>query len=77
MTGAKDLQEFLVHCEEQGGLRTDDVIAIAMPLLEALNGVHAEGRVARLRRNEAVRVEEGGPEMQARRQHTRLAQGRV
>ena len=59
MTGTKDLQEFLHHCEEQGGLRTDDVIAIAMPLLEALNGVHAEGRVARLRRNEAVRVEEG------------------
>ncbi|MBL0034509.1 MAG: DUF4011 domain-containing protein [Flavobacteriales bacterium] len=59
MTGTKDLQEFLRQCDEQGGLRTDDVIAIAMPLLEALNGVHAEGRVARLRRNEAVRVEEG------------------
>lgn len=50
---------FLAGCEEQGGLRTGDVIAVAMPLLEALNGVHAEGRVARLRNNEAVQVNEG------------------
>jgi predicted DNA-binding WGR domain protein len=54
-----DLRGFLRYCDEQGGLRTDDVVAVAMPLLEALHGAHIEGRVARLQHADAVRVEEG------------------
>lgn len=59
MNEGLDFRGFLRYCDEQGGLRTDDVIAVAMPLLEALHGVHMEGRVARLRNADAVRVEEG------------------
>ncbi|MBL7950125.1 MAG: DUF4011 domain-containing protein [Flavobacteriales bacterium] len=57
--GQQNMLAFLAESEEKGGLRTGDVVAIAMPLLEALNGTHAEGRVARLRNNEAVQVNEG------------------
>ena len=49
MSETMDFRSFLRYCDEQGGLHTDDVIAVAMPLLEALHGVHIEGRVARLR----------------------------
>lgn len=59
MNEGLDFRGFLRYCDEQGGLRTDDVIAVVMPLLEALHGVHMEGRVARLRNADAVRVEEG------------------
>ena len=59
MNETMDLRAFLRYCDEQGGLHTDDVIAVAMPLLEALHGVHIEGRVAHLRNADAVRVEEG------------------
>jgi predicted DNA-binding WGR domain protein len=59
MNEVLDFRGFLRYCDEQGGLRTDDVIAVVMPLLEALHGVHVEGRVARLRNADAVRVEEG------------------
>lgn len=59
MIDTMDFRAFLRYCDEQGGLKTDDVIAVAMPLLEALHGVHMEGRVARLRNADAVRVEEG------------------
>lgn len=59
MNEPMDFRAFLRYCDEQGGLHTDDVIAVAMPLLEALHGVHMEGRVARLRNADAVRVEDG------------------
>lgn len=53
------LLPFIAECDTQGGLRTGDVIAVAMPFLEDLHRLHLEGRVARLRNTEAIGVQEG------------------
>ncbi|MFS2052561.1 hypothetical protein ACEN8K_27210, partial [Variovorax sp. CT11-76] len=58
MTGIAPLLQLLDTADAHGGLQTDDVLALALPLLREVSALHEQGRVAALGHAMAYRVNE-------------------